>query len=262
MDNRKLQVKQLILQGMASYEEAKRWDHDLEEMQRCKNEGILCWIQALRKDPSNKQCQSLLGKRSKDAIFAAILSCNADAQKILLHESLDEDTPLGRLFWKQQGVKPCSLESGTLKKIFDHLETIDPVFKKQNEKNVEDKKEFITAVKGVVGDLNFWQEQGKGMFGGKKTPGGITKIRAILANWDEESAKSTKAVFEELRTFGNEKCNSKSGDRSGNTAKLYRALSLALKGNILLAQIKIAQDSQLNVEQASTQPRNIPGNGL
>ncbi|HEY4832924.1 MAG TPA: tetratricopeptide repeat protein [Waddliaceae bacterium] len=108
--------------------------------------AIMDYINALNKEPNHALCQKNLeeiflnpqkgdlDKADKDIVISAITLLPIKKQIPLLKQSLDESSPLGRLFWRKDWFTPCSLGKGNLKVICDLLEKIDPNFKKPETK--------------------------------------------------------------------------------------------------------------------------------
>jgi hypothetical protein len=73
-----------------------------------------------------------LGEIKKETILSLIKLLDTETQIPLLKQCLEQGTVLGNHFWTQQDTsvfsKPCSLEAGSLKKIREHLQKIDPTF--------------------------------------------------------------------------------------------------------------------------------------
>lgn len=69
---------------------------------------------------------------SKPTLFKAIKKLPATTQKTLLENCLYQDNPLGNRIWVTEfPYTGCAYSRGTLKKILDHLKTLDPNFKLQ-----------------------------------------------------------------------------------------------------------------------------------
>lgn len=77
-------------------------------------------------DPNSNQAVNVLKKIAKEAYGNTLnekkrILMYIQGNDQLLLQSLDPNTALGRIFWKQKGLTTCSLEKGTLKEICDIL---------------------------------------------------------------------------------------------------------------------------------------------
>jgi len=89
-------------------------------------EASFNFIQALTIDPNNDapfntELKKALKDLSKSQLLNTIKELPDEKQIPLLIQCLDENTVLGERFWKKEGFFACSIESGTLKQINNHL---------------------------------------------------------------------------------------------------------------------------------------------
>jgi tetratricopeptide (TPR) repeat protein len=103
------------------------------------SKAIVYYSNILNVSPNIKiqaEFNQFLDSHSKDAILQAI-SCSVECDNTqLLNQALDKNTSLGKRFWKQEGLLPCRLEAGTLKKINDLLALDTTTFARDSDKGL------------------------------------------------------------------------------------------------------------------------------